>query len=252
MRLPPRPEVKGACAQSSGAGFDARLIWAGLFFSLALFAKLPDLDLQIVPLYFSAEGGFYLKQEPWVQALYHGTPPVGRSIVLLLALFALMAPWLAKGLQRQGREAHAQRCKGPWRRRAAVAVLCGVLGPGLLIEGVFKNSVGRPRPVQVEQFGGDMAYQGPFQIGEHTARHRSFCSSHAAAGFWLMSFGLCCGPAWRRRWLLIGVLAGAAIGAGRMLQGGHFFSDILFAFYSVWLCCELVRWRLNRRSGWQP
>jgi len=67
--------------------------------------------------------------------------------------------------------------------------------------------------------------------------------------FWLMSLGLTCGPLWRRRWLLIGIVAGGVVGLGRMLQGGHFFSDILFAFFTVWLSCEIVAWLDKRRRS---
>ena len=109
--------------------------------------------------------------------------------------------------------------------------------------------MGRPRPVQVVPFGGTDAYHGPFVPGHDPSNHRSFVSSHAAAGFWLMSLGLTCGPVWRRRWLLIGTVTGAAIGAGRMMQGGHFLSDIIFAFYAVWLSCELVAWADRRLAG---
>ena len=49
----------------------------------------------------------------------------------------------------------------------------------------------------------------------------------------LMGLGLGCGPSWRRRWFLIGTVAGAVVGLGRIMQGGHFLSDIIFAFYAV-------------------
>ena len=52
---------------------------------------------------------------------------------------------------------------------------------------------------------------------------------------------------WRRRWFLIGLVSGAVIGAGRIMQGGHFLSDVIFAFYTVWLSCELVAWIDHRR-----
>ena len=123
---------------------------------------------------------------------------------------------------------------------AAVAVLCGVLGPGLVIEVWFKNTVGRPRPVQVVEFGGDQPFHGVFQPGSNPEKHRSFVSSHAAAGFWLLSLGLTAGPVWRRRWLVIGLVTGSLIGLGRMMQGGHFLSDIIFSFYAVWIPCEIV------------
>ena len=45
----------------------------------------------------------------------------------------------------------------------------------------------------------------------------------------LAAIGLLGTPARRRRWAHIGLAAGLVIGAGRVLQGGHFLSDILVA-----------------------
>ncbi len=223
-----------------------RLIWAGLFFALAIFAKLPGLDLLVSANYYNAEAGFFHRDAPMVRALYDWTPILGRALVVVLLLFALSAPRISRMLVRRGKAEMAQRCKGPLRHAAVVAVCCALLGPGLVIEGVLKNTVGRPRPVQVEQFGGTQVYQGPFVQGKDPKHHRSFVSSHAAAGFALISLGLTCGPVWRRRWLLIGIVTGGIVGLGRMMQGGHFLSDVIFAFYAVWLSCELVAW-IDRR-----
>lgn len=226
---------------------DTRLIWAGFFFSLAIFAQFPGLDLLVSVRYFSTEAGFFHREDPLVLALYDWTPLIGRGLAVLMLLVALLAPWLARGLDRMGKADWARYCKGPLRHAATVAFCCALLGNGLVVEGVLKNFMGRPRPVQVVQFGGTDAYHGPFVPGEDPPNHRSFVSSHAAAGFALMSLGLTCGPAWRRRWLLIGTVAGGVVGLGRMMQGGHFLSDIIFAFYAIWLSCELVAWADRRR-----
>lgn len=225
--------------------WDTRLIWAGFVLCVALFATMPQLDLMVATRYFTSNQGFNHANEPIVRALYTWSPPVGRAILIALAVFAALGSIIARSLKTRN-QALAQQCAGPWRRAAAVAVLCGVLGPGLVIEGWFKNTAGRPRPVQVVQFGGDQPFHGAFEHGTTPVQHRSFVSSHAAAGFWLMSLGLTCAPLWRRRWLLIGLVAGSVIGTGRMLQGGHFLSDIIFAFYAVWVSCEIVMWLEQR------
>lgn len=219
---------------------DTRLIWALLFFCVAAFAKFPQIDLVIASHYFQPGVGFVYRQNPVVLALYHWTPLIGRTLILLLALFWGFNGFVAAWFRKRGQSDLADKCQGPWRQLAVLAVVSALLGPGLLIEGIFKNVAGRPRPVQVVELGGNVPYRGPFQWGDDPGSHKSFVSSHAAAGFALMSLGLTCGPVWRRRWLLIGTVTGGAVGLGRMLQGGHFFSDILFAFYAVWVCNELV------------
>jgi lipid A 4'-phosphatase len=243
--------VRRRASQGDGEERDTRLIWAGLFFSLAIFAQFPGLDLLVSVRWWHPDHGFIHRQDPVVLALYDWTPWIGRGLILVLALFALFAPLVARVFERLNRPETAQRCLGPWRHLATVSVCCALLGNGLIIEGIFKNFMGRPRPVQVVQFGGTDAYHGPFVPGDDPPNHRSFVSSHAAAGFALMSLGLTCGPVWRRRWLLIGTVSGAVIGAGRMMQGGHFLSDIIFAFYAIWLSCELVAWVDHRRIAKQ-
>ena len=42
-------------------------------------------------------------------------------------------------------------------------MLCWLVGPGLLVNTVLKDHVGRPRPVQPEQFRGHERYVPPFQ-----------------------------------------------------------------------------------------
>lgn len=235
-------------ASEPDAGMDNRLIWAVLFFALAVYAKFPAVDLIVSSRYFDAARGLFIHaQDPLVLLLYDWTPPIGRGLALLAALHALLAPLIANALQAAGHTEAARRCRGPWRHVSTVFLCAALLGPGLIIEGVFKNTMGRPRPVQVDAFGGTQPFQGPFERGDNPDAHRSFCSSHAAAGFALMGLGLTCGPVWRRRWFLIGLVSGAVIGAGRIMQGGHFLSDVIFAFFSVWLSCELVSWLDQRR-----
>lgn len=223
------------------------MIWAVLFFALAVYAKFPGVDLLVSARYFDSVRGFVHAQDPIVILLYDWTPPIGRGLALLAALHALFAPWLAKLLAMLGCAETARQCTGPWRHVSTVFLCAALLGPGLIIEGVFKNTMGRPRPVQIEAFGGTQAFQGPFALGDNPGAHRSFCSSHAAAGFALMGLGLTCGPTWRRRWFLIGLVSGAVIGAGRIMQGGHFLSDVVFSFFTVWIACELVAWIDQRR-----
>ncbi len=223
-----------------------QLLWAGLLFALAGFAQFPKADLLVSSAWYKAGQGFVLAKHPVVLALYDWTPLIGRSLLACLAVYAMLAPLLARWQASKGRIGVAKRLMGPWRHTATLSVCCAFLGPGLLVEGVFKNMVGRPRPVQVVQFGGQNNYLPPFKMGNAPESHRSFVSSHAATGFWLITWGLSCGPVWRRRWLLIGLGAGATIGAGRILQGGHYLSDVIFAFYSVWLSALLIEW-LDRK-----
>ena len=120
-------------------------------------------------------------------------------------------------------------------RRIAVFLLLSLsLGPGLLVNVLLKDQLGRPRPVQTINFGGKHAHVRPFVPSNACYRNCSFVSGHASMGFYLLSFAFVF-PKFRRKWVGIGLVAGGAIGYVRMAQGGHFLSDVVFAFFAVYL-----------------
>jgi membrane-associated PAP2 superfamily phosphatase len=127
-----------------------------------------------------------------------------------------------------------------YRRACALVVLAIMLGPGLLVNGMLKPLWGRPRPAQADLFGGSRPYQ-PWWHPGHIGGGRSFPSGHAAMGYVLV-LGTCLIPRRRSAWLrglaLGGALAyGSLLGATRIIQGGHFLSDVL---WSGSLMCFLV------------
>jgi lipid A 4'-phosphatase len=233
------------------------LIWAGLFLSLVVFTKVPHVDLWMSMRYWSPEHGFFLSQNPIVQALYTFTPRVGYALVATALLYLTLAPLLARLAQRRQRPDLLTQVNGLWRRTALGGLMVAALSSGLVVELGLKDHVGRPRPVQTDVFGGDMPFHPIFQGGPTPEKHRSFSSGHAATGFSLMIVGLFASPVWRRRWFIIGLTTGAIVGLGRIMQGGHYLSDVVFSFYVVWLSCELVaygfkRYDLSKLPPWHP
>lgn len=213
-----------------------RLTWLSLPLAVALFLFYPSLDLDVSRRLYIENHGFAHAWAPLVRFSYEWAPVLGRTL-----LVGLLAAWLV------GRWRPA-RVPPLWRRTAPLALCIALLGPGLLIEGICKPHVQRPRPVQTQDFGGSQPYQPPLRRCAACTEHHSFVSSHAAAGFYLLSLGLLASPAWRRRWFAVGLLAGGLVGLGRMLQGGHYLSDIVFAFYAVWLSAQAVLWLWRRRA----
>jgi lipid A 4'-phosphatase len=80
-----------------------------------------------------------------------------------------------------------------------------------------------------------------------------FVSGHAAAGFSLMTWGIWSAWPRRKRWLVIGTAAGLFIGSVRIMQGGHFLSDVIFSGWAVWLIYVLMRqtWLWLRCHGFK-
>lgn len=221
------------------------LHWAGaLGAAIALFLLWPGLDLIVSGSVYGSADGPRFPYGAWapVQWAYRLIPVTGVS----LTVFGLLA-----GL------CPARWCHRPWqlrwRRRAYGLALVLVFGSGLAVNAGLKEIWGRPRPVHVVEFGGSQPFRQINQPSALCQTNCSFVSGHAAAGFALMGLGLAAAPAARRRWWRVGMGAGALFGLGRVLQGGHFTSDIVFAGLVIWGVSLLLqqawaRWRLMRRQ----
>jgi lipid A 4'-phosphatase len=125
------------------------------------------------------------------------------------------------------------------RRASLVVILAGILGVGLLIHGI-KDCWGRPRPIQIEQFGGKYQYSPFYLPREYTGeKMRGFPSGHAASGFMFLSL-VVLGLRYRNKYLLLAgwvttTILGGGLSITRMAQGKHFFSDVFMSLVLMWL-----------------
>lgn len=97
------------------------------------------------------------------------------------------------------------------------------------------------------------AYPTPRPDGIKTGR--GFPGAHATAGFWLMGLAvLCASASGRRRWLLVGSLAGWALGLYQTVNGNHFLSHTLMSwgiggFFLAMLWMAWGPWRVEAPAG---
>ncbi len=109
-------------------------------------------------------------------------------------------------------------------------------GPGIVVNAVFKDHWGRPRPKHTTQFGGKEAHR-PFYLPGRRGKGKSFPCGHSSVGF---SFAILALLMRRRKpglaaGLLVGTFAfGMMVGIGRMAAGAHYFSDVLMSAVMVW------------------
>jgi len=203
----------------------------------ALFTFYPQIDLVVSGTFYKPGQGFVGDHDPVIQAIYKGVPLMSRAIMigLFIALFAYAF----------------QRCETGRRRRIQVSylVVALALGPGLLIDVALKDNWGRARPAKIAEFGGASTFSTALRPSDQCLKNCSFVSGHASAGFYLVSLGFLGGAAARRRWTLIGLGAGALFGFGRITQGGHFLSDIVFSFYATWFAAWAA-WLIFQWMGW--
>jgi membrane-associated PAP2 superfamily phosphatase len=207
------------------------------------------LDIQISSIFYHPELGtgdaaWPVQKLPFVQFCYKAAPILTMLVALPALFIVLFGGWMV-------------RLK-PWRAHAAVVVLTVVLGPGLLVNGIFKEFWDRPRPVQTQDFGGEYPYAPPLMVGE-AAGGKSFPCGHCSAGFALAALWLL----WRKRRprlasaaLTLAVVLGGAMGFSRIAAGGHYLSDVLWAawlsFFAAWLSYYFIMRIPQREAGWVP
>ena len=144
----------------------------GLMVATTLLFWLMPLDLMVSGLFYDAQAdhlhAWPVKEAAFVQLCYKAAPALTLSIALPALLVVLFGGWSAR-LKR-------------WRAHAGVVVLTVILGPGLLVNAVFKDHWDRARPVQTIDFGGPYPYTPPLKIGQ-AEEGKSFPCGHCSAGF---------------------------------------------------------------------
>jgi membrane-associated PAP2 superfamily phosphatase len=124
-----------------------------------------------------------------------------------------------------------------FRRQALFLALLLIIAPGILANAVFKDHWGRPRPRQVIEMGGSFAFHQPWQPGP-APRNASFPAGHPTVAFYLSAPYFVLRRTNRRKalyWLWGGLVYGCIMGMARIIQGGHFLSDVLWSAGFVYL-----------------
>jgi membrane-associated PAP2 superfamily phosphatase len=125
------------------------------------------------------------------------------------------------------------------------------LAPGLLANVVLKDHWGRPRPIDVTQFGGDRSFVPWWDSRGGCPDNCSFVSGDVSGAFWTLAPAALAPPPWRALAYGAALALGTAMAAFRMLAGAHFFSDTIFAgvftFLIIWIAHGLIyRWPRTR------
>jgi lipid A 4'-phosphatase len=199
--------------------------------AVVLFRLFPGIDLWFERLFWSPTDGFFLKDSAFARFFYTGirwaTPVVvGGLIVIVLHGFFGSSPRTKR-----------------WLKPALVTLACIAIGAGLIVNVGLKDHWGRARPSQIVEFGGVMRFTPPFTMAEQCVRNCSFVAGHPSMVF--AFYGLALFATRRRARALAAVsLVGALAGLGRIMQGGHFLSDVVFSgvimFVVAWVSYRIV------------
>jgi membrane-associated PAP2 superfamily phosphatase len=234
MATPPSSATPQAPAARRARRARARAGWRGLAIGLALagiFSMASGLDLWTSAQFRAEGGGFVCDRIGWLRFHYWAMPKIGWAYFIgALVVLALGRRWPG-------------RVPFRWRRRASSLALVSVIGSWLVINALLKEHWGRARPREVIELVASAPHHFSLALvpTDQCLHNCSFTSGHAASGFVIMAVGLMASVSTRRRWLAIGLVMGAFASAGRILQGGHFLSDTLFAGVTIWATGWIVR-----------
>ena len=203
-------------------------MWLLLLALLAPFT--PTLDLYVSGLFYTPGWGF--DDNVVFQALFRYGELFGLATGALASLLFLFSFFRQKWRK--------------WRLGSLAMVLTLVIGAGLITNVGFKGYWGRPRPKQIVEFDGKHLYR-PFWKPDFNTRNdpqRSFPSGHVAMGFYFLSLCLVARRYKNRLLFRTGVVLVLFLGGGlmmaRVVQGGHFFSDVIVSPILMWYVAKAV------------
>ena len=211
----------------------SRILLAVAIVAAIVFTLFPDIDLWMSGLFYRPDGGFYLKDAWWAVAIYDSIPIIAITVGVGSLLF------LIGNLARK-------RQVGPLSNRFLLFMLAALaVGPGLVVNAGFKDNWGRARPRDVTEFSGEKQFTPALQPTDQCERNCSFVAGHPSVVFWLAALGFAVAARKRRNRIFAGAAAlGLVAGFGRIVQGGHFLSDVIFSglavFAVVWVLATLV------------
>ncbi|MGL4397759.1 MAG: phosphatase PAP2 family protein [Hyphomicrobium sp.] len=197
----------------------------------SLFAvAYPDVDIAIARLFYVTGDGFVAAHDRgllFVRAMGRVLPTIAIAWITGLLVVRLV----------QGKAL-------PWFSDRALVFVASVfaIGPGLIVNTLFKSHWGRPRPLETDLFGGAHPFVSAWVPGGGCTHNCSFVSGEAAAATAMLAFALIL-PSRFRAAAVTAVLAWTIIiGANRVAFGAHYASDVtLGALMSLTITLALSR-----------
>lgn len=204
---------------------------------VVLFTAFPQIDLTISSLFFdTSKMSFIYSESLFVKVLF-----VLIQTTLVLFVLGVCFSGLKKLL----------RTKSIHPKHYKPEIFIGLtasLGPGLFVHEFLKKYIGRPRPVDIQEFGGNSFFQKAFEVSNQCVESCSFVSGHSSIGFIFMTLAFVLPKKHSCKFLVTGVLLGLFFGLIRIIQGAHFASDVVFAGVVVYMTAVLLEFIIKPRT----
>ena len=188
------------------------------FFFVVFFFKFPEFDIFFSKMFFYEEQ-FISERFVYIKQLRSFLKNL-MIIISIASLFLLLSNFIYK----------KKKKKSFFRMRMKLFLLGLIVGPvigcGLIANLYFKDTWGRARPINIQEFGGDKIYTQAFVKSDQCERNCSWISGEASAAFSFIAGTIIIkNPIF----FLLNIFFGIIVSFCRIAMGGHFLSDNLFA-----------------------
>ncbi|WPY00280.1 PAP2 superfamily phosphatase [Candidatus Trichorickettsia mobilis] len=207
-----------------------RLIYINIILSGILFGLLvsyPALDLKFSQLFYDHDHGFIYRNNFVVRFLFLLIPPLTKIFVAACIIFFCFQRYKHKNFK---------KTLSSWIAYLIIAV---TIGPGLIVNQILKNDIGRARPSQITEFGGSKNFTAAAIITDQCHYNCSFPSGHAAMAYYytILAYTTLLFSNKNKKYFTIiyisALLFGTLTGLSRILMGGHFLSDVIASCFII-------------------
>ncbi len=189
-----------------------------------------NLDIYLQSLFFKQSEGWFLKDYFLFAGIYQYGPYLSFLVFFVSIIFLSLSCFIDYFKK--------------YRKPLIFIILFLTIGSGLIVNFLFKDHWGRPRPRETIQFGGEYRFIHHWVMGP-LGKNSSFPSGHASTAFFMIF------PYFINRkkkaflTLIPGIFYGLMMGVVRMAQGGHFASDVIYAGFFMYLTGLLIFYSLR-------
>jgi len=190
------------------------------------FILFPEVDIWFSGLFYDDSFGFIYQEHFGPKAIYNFVEILSTSLSIFLILSLVI------------RKVFGSKYFLNYRQTIFLIAALS-LGPGVIVHNVFKDNWGRARPINITEFGGVKKFTPAWIISDQG--EKSFMSGHASPGFFLSAFAFVVAATNLQKLIYIGgIFAGTLFGLGRILQGKHYLSDVVFSGIIVLLVIHIL------------
>lgn len=200
-----------------------------------LFMAVPGIDLTVSGWFADGPAGFPLAEDETLRGIRDLNRFLPKLLLGALGLILLLHA-LSPSFSRLVRP----------HKALFVLSLYGLAG-GVAVH-ALKNVVGRARPQQIVEFGGDGAFSVAWQLSDACTRNCSFSSGEAASAMAMLAFALLLPRRYQMRAFALLLPVALLFSLNRIAFGSHFLSDVVMSWLIV-LMVGIWLWRRFRAKA---